>query len=152
VPGTPCFSEGKRPLAREIKTRNASGGFSPDLYPEKHYSRKRDCNLSVACLSARKWCRKRSRFTCLCRSKTKEKRNIPHNVIPVLSRERHVSLKVKDLSQERLRLNSHVVCRFLLFNPEKHSSRKRDCSLAAACLSARSCPRKRVRDAHLIHL
>ena len=73
------------------------------LSPEKHSSRKRDCSLAAACLSARKWSRKRFRFARLCRSKTKEKRNIPHNVIPVLCRERHVSLKVKDLSQERLR-------------------------------------------------
>ena len=37
----------------------------------------------------------------------------------------------------------------IVSGPEKHSSRKRDGNLAVACLSARSCPRKRVRDARL---
>ncbi len=45
--------------------------MSTSMNPEKHYSRKRDGNLTVACLSARKWSRKRVRDVRLCRSKTK---------------------------------------------------------------------------------
>ena len=57
---------------REIKTHGLQPWHHPLQGPEKHSSRKRDCCLAAACLSARKWSRKRSRFARLCRSKTLE--------------------------------------------------------------------------------
>ena len=81
--------------------------------PEKHYSRKRDGNLAVACLSVRSCPRKRGRDTHLCRSKTKA---------------RSLSLpKGRNASLREIK-TSFQWCGFYhpLSSPEKHYSRKRD--------------------------
>ena len=57
--------------------------------------------------------------------------------------------RIRTLAREIKTLTFHLLRRFVIHTPEKHSSRKRDCNLTVACLSARSCPCKHGRVARL---